>query len=248
MRHILFFILISLSGLAQNFNVVGDKIAVIGNNITTPVWTCGQPLVINHIAGTVAPQTVSITYGTVMTSLTGSNKCWITRNLGATTQATAVNSTLYTDAGWYFQFNRKQGYYQQNANGALIATALPSGTIWDATNDNLSATWEAAKDPCTIELGSGWRIPTNAEWITADGAPQSWATYIDDYNSVLKLHAAGYLFNTSGTLTNRGAYGNYWSSSQDDATHGWYLSFGSGGSYMSNNAKAYGFPVRCLRD
>lgn len=46
----------------------------------------------------------------------------------------------------------------------------------------------------------------------------------------------------------RGAFGYYWSSTQDGTPVGWYLSFGSSGSYMHYNLKAFGFSVRCLRD
>ena len=37
-------------------------------------------------------------------------KCWITSNLGASQQATAVNASTQASSGWYWQFNRKQGY------------------------------------------------------------------------------------------------------------------------------------------
>ncbi|NCQ56176.1 hypothetical protein GW797_08140, partial [Candidatus Parcubacteria bacterium] len=83
------------------------------------------------------------------------------------------------------------------------------------------------------------------EWTNADGA---WTNYTDTYNSVLKLHAAGYLNNNVGSLYFRGTHGYYWSSTQNDATNGWNLNFNSSNSNMNNNNKAYGFSLRCLRD
>ena len=67
-------------------------------------------LTINHVEGVVAPVTKTTTYGTV-TNIPGElTKCWITSNLGSDQQATAVNDATEASAGWYWQFNRKQGY------------------------------------------------------------------------------------------------------------------------------------------
>ena len=60
--------------------------------------------------------------------------------------------------------------------------------------------------------------------------------------------AAGNLNNSDGSLNNRGSNGNYWSSTQNDATNGWNLNFNSSNSNMNNNNKANGFSIRCLRD
>ncbi|MEI7983555.1 MAG: hypothetical protein WCI71_18045, partial [Bacteroidota bacterium] len=80
--------------------------------LTQSTWACGTcgSLTVNHVAGTVAPVTKTVTYGTV-TNIPGEHsKCWITSNLGANHQATAVNDATELSAGWYWQFNRKQGY------------------------------------------------------------------------------------------------------------------------------------------
>jgi hypothetical protein len=209
---------------------------------TQPPFTCGvSTITINHVTtGGVAPVDKPVTYGTTSTTLFGGTKCAITRNLGASQQATAANDATEASAGWYWQFNRKQGWEYKTSR-------LPVTPAWVSTNDNLSATWEAAKDPCTLEFGAGWRIPTNTEW-TAANTNGSWGNYTDTYNSLLKLHAAGYLSNSDGSLNVRGSGGYYWSSTQYDATNGWYLDFYSGFSYMSYNGKAYGFAVRCLKD
>ncbi len=72
--------------------------------------TCGSSLTINHVAGVVAPVTKTVTYGTVTNIPGETSKCWITSNLGADHQATAINDATEASAGWYWQFNRKQGY------------------------------------------------------------------------------------------------------------------------------------------
>ncbi len=222
-------------------------------NLTATNWAWNNPgsnYVVNHTtAGGVAPVDKEVTYGTVLTSLSGASKCWITQNLGASQQATSATDDTEPSAGWYWQFNRKQGYYQPNANGALISTATPD--TWDSTNDNTYTGWDPAKDPCTLLLGTGWRLPTNTEWTNADSTG-GWVDYADDatgtFGSVLKLHAAGHLGFSTGALDNRGGGGGYWSSTQGSSTNGYSLYFGSSSSLMYNNGKAYGFSVRCLKD
>ncbi len=61
--------------------------------------------------------------------------------------------------------------------------------------------WLPANDPCTLLLGSGWRLPTLIEWETAD-ATGGWDNYNETFASVLKLHAAGYLDGSDGLVTN----------------------------------------------
>ena len=202
---------------------------------TTSCFTCGGTLAITHTIGTVAPETKSVTYGTVKSSLSGASKCWITQNLGSTNQASSKTDNTDAAAGWYWQFNRKQGY------------KVGPTPAWTITSITETSDWLAANDPCTIELGAGWRIPTYTEWFNAD-ANGPWANYTDTYNSVLKLHAAGYLGLTNGLLLGRGTSGLYWSSSQYSSTNGWFLLFDSVNSYMYSFSKAYGFSVRCLRD
>jgi hypothetical protein len=189
---------------------------------------------ISHTTGAVAPETKTVNYGQTQTSLSGTSKCWITQNLGADNQAASATDATDAAAGWYWQFNRKQGY---------MVGPTPAWTITMIYEDS---DWLAANDPCTIELGTGWRIPTKTEWENADAA---WNNYTDTYNSVLKLHAAGALYDISASLFVRGTNGFYWSGTQLSSGIGWYLYFDSGNSLMYDYyLKPYGFSVRCLRD
>ena len=202
-------------------------------------FTCGGSLTVTHTAGDVAPITKTVAYGTVYTNISGSYKCWITQNLGADHQATSATDNTEASAGWYWQFNRKQGYKHDGT------TRTPS-TPWISSIDETSD-WTSANDPCALLLGTGWRIPTKTEWENAD-ANGGWNNYSGTYSSVLKLHAAGSLYRSDGSLNNRGSYGAYWSSTQRSSTYGWYLDFGSGYSDINYNNPPYGFSVRCLRD
>ncbi|MBI5872818.1 MAG: hypothetical protein HZB36_01570 [Candidatus Omnitrophica bacterium] len=217
----------------------GQQTMTITLTASTWAWACGNNLAnVNHTAGAVAPVTTTITYGTVTSSLSGASKCWIKQNLGAANQASSATDATDASAGWYWQFNRKQGY------------AVGPTPSWTITSINESSDWTSVNDPCTILLGAGWRLPTSAEWTNADATGQvgGWDDYNETFTDVLKLHAAGYLYVSGGVLYNRGSGGFYWSSTQYSATAGWYLYFSSGGSYMVSTNKAYGFSIRCLRD
>jgi len=124
-------------------------------------------------------------------------------------------------------------------------TRTPS-TAW-IISINESSDWTSANDPCTIELGAGWRLPTSTEWTNAD-ANGAWNNYTGTYNSVLKLHAAGDLDANSGALFNIGTVGVLWGSTQFGNFNGIGLYLGSSLSAMIDFSKAYGFSVRCLKD
>ena len=199
---------------------------------------CGT-LNINHVAGAVAPVSKTVTYGTVTNIPGAPSKCWITSNLGADHQATAVNDATEASAGWYWQFNRKQGYKHDGI------TRTPN-TAW-ILPINESLDWQAANDPCTLELGSGWRLPTHFEWNNVN-VGGGWTNWDGPWNSGLKLHAAGGLQYNDGTLSGRGVIANYWAGDQHSVTHGWTLNFNSSFSTINNPDKSYAFPVRCLKD
>jgi len=214
--------------------------AFICSFTSPPAFVCDPTMTVAHTVGTVAPVTKTVTYGLVATAIGGTGtKCWITQNLGADNQASSATDATEAAAGWYWQFNRLQGYKHDG-------TTRTPGTAWDTTNDNLSATWEAAKDPCTQLLGPGWRIPTYTEWVNAAAAPQNWNNYTDTYNSVLKIHAAGRI--SGGIMGNRGVYGKYWTNTQVDATYAYDEYMDIGNTHMSNQTKNGGYSLRCLRD
>jgi hypothetical protein len=199
---------------------------------------CGTSFTINHTAGTVAPVTKTVTYGTVAGIPGETAKCWITSNLGSDHQATSVDDATEASAGWYWQFNRTQGYKHDGS------TRTPS-TIW---NNSISenSVWLPANDPCSIEFSSDWRLPTLSEWnnVIASG---SWANWSGPWNSGLKLHAAGFLA-ADGNLTDRGILGHSWSSNQQDDTFGKKLDFYSTACYTLQGFKFHGFPIRCVRN
>jgi hypothetical protein len=204
-----------------------------------PSFTCGVEITVNHIVGEIAPVNKTVTYGTVTNIPGEAFKCWITKNLGATQQATAVNDATEPSAGWLWQFNRKQGYMHDGT------TRTPNNAWTNSISE--TSDWLAVNDPCTLELGNGWRIPTSAEWNNVNDTG-SWTDWEGPWTSALKLHAAGQLNSSNGSLNSRGTGGYYWSSTQYDASYGWNLHFYNGGSEASIVKKASGFSARCVRE
>jgi uncharacterized protein (TIGR02145 family) len=199
---------------------------------------CPGSLTVTHTAGLVAPVTkTNVNYGIVKTNLSGANKCWITKNLGADNQASSATDNNEQAAGWYWQFNRQQGYKHDGTNRT-------PNTTWITSIDEPSD-WIAANDPCNILLGTGWRIATSTEWFNVSGG---WSNFTDPYSSVLKLHAAGYLDFSNGLLYNRGSRGSYYSSTQGSNATGWGFHFLSGTITMGHGNKTDGFSIRCLSD
>ena len=227
---------------AVNCKLTSSLQYAVNNPATSNTVTISTTFTINHVVGVVAPVTKTVTYGTVTNIVGEPTKCWITSNLGSDHQATSVNDVTEASAGWYWQFNRKQGYKHDGT------TRTPNSTWITSINEN--SDWLTANDPCIIELGTGWRIPTYTEWsnvLTSGG----WTNWNGPWNSGLKMHAAGFLSSTDGSLFHRpsyGSFGYYWSSTQFNAAYGWNLFFSSVSSSVSNYNKAYGFTLRCLRD
>jgi hypothetical protein len=120
------------------------------------------------------------------------------------------------------------------------------GTAWNSSIAEASD-WSSENDPCNILLGSGWRIPTEQEWLFAyfNGG---WSTFENIFLSPLMLHAAGSLGLFDGALYDRGSYGSYWSSKSTSDSEGSFFLITSGGSYVDQRNKASGYSVRCLKD
>ncbi len=101
-----------------------------------------------------------------------------------------------------------------------------NGKMWsNSIGEDL--TFDQAKDfakNCRDGGFSDWRVPTAKEL----------ADTID--------------WEKGTSAVSRGSDGDYWSSTQASTTYGYNLYFFSGGSFMNDYDKAYGFSVRCLRD
>ncbi|WP_234572063.1 fibrobacter succinogenes major paralogous domain-containing protein [Rhodohalobacter sp. 614A] len=173
----------------------------------------------------------------------GGDKVWLAVNLGASTEPSTSVDDNPGAAGWFFQFNSKQGYYH---NGTTLTPQ------WKIISINEDTNWEPANDPCTLLLGLGWRIPTVVELRAFREAPVSQGgmgegNRTSAFNSTLNLHTAGRLQSLNGHLIDRGIRGNYWASDQFSNSSGEVLGFAEASSTFAGN-KAFGRSVRCIKD
>jgi uncharacterized protein (TIGR02145 family) len=177
---------------------------------------------------------------------------WMDRNLGAT-QA-AASSTDAASYGDLYQWGRaKDGHESRDSNTtattATTATAVDDKFIrgssnWTTFGDGDTLWQSGLNDPCP----SGYDIPTEAELqneLTAFTSNAAAGAF-----SALKLPLAGIRFYSNGSLGLVGSNGYYWSStvSSTDVTDARSLSFSSGNANMSNDARASGFSVRCIKE
>ncbi|WP_316747739.1 hypothetical protein [Pedobacter gandavensis] len=236
----------TLTGLAEGSTVFVRAFAsnAIGTGYSAEVtsFKICNPFTVTHTAGlNGAPVTKTVTYGTVSTDISGALRCWTTQNLGADHQAASMTDFTEPSTGWFWQFNRKQGYKQDGA----VRTPGNDVAPWNNTSYNEYYNWLPENDPCDLLLGGGWRLPTAAEWTTADGAPQNWNTIADAYNSPLKLMGSG--LTNGSTNQYQGESGYFWSSTTSRQNEGGALLVYSA-TQVFNRDKTMAFSVRCIRD
>jgi uncharacterized protein (TIGR02145 family) len=178
---------------------------------------------------------------------------WMDRNLGAT--QVAASTTDAASYGDLYQWGRaKDGH--ESRTSAVTATTVTSAaaghgdfiTAGSGTSDNWTnfadedSLWQSnQKNPCPL----GYHIPTEAELqIEIDEFSPKDA---DGAFSALNLPLAGYRNLSNGTLYTVGSLGNYWSSTVS-SSYARNLFFNSSDAGMSNNGRARGVSVRCIKD
>jgi len=172
----------------------------------------------------------------------GENRIWTDLNLGATGYVKDVDDDFGPRAGWYFQFNRLQGYFHDGS------TRIPDNNL-DLVNENTD--WEVENDPCNVAFGGEWRIPTASEWqafriaSSAYGGMDS-GNRDDAFSSILRLHAAG-LLDGKGNISQRGTDGYYWSSDHDGGDSG-ALVIEPADSEFSYGNPSFAMTLRCVKD
>jgi uncharacterized protein (TIGR02145 family) len=198
---------------------------------------------------------------------------WLNNNLGANYANTtsgafnpaqqASNSTDFNAYGSFYQWGRySDGHelfnWSSSSAGSLVnnpnATSQSSSdapgnkfiqgfTDWRSPqNVNLWQGVNGTNNPCPI----GYRLPTNTE-LNDQRISWSPSNATGAINSPLKLPLTGYRHNSDGTLTNGGTYGYYWSSTVY-SNDSYYLFFNSSMDSFHPLYRAFGFPVRCIKD
>jgi len=188
---------------------------------------------------------------------------WATKNVGAKT---------ITDYGQYFSWGGVNGFTADQVSGSCHSKRfnwadyeLGSGsTVSDITKYTSSdgkTVLESVDDAATANMGSGWRMPTTAEYAalgnavntawTADyqgsGVAGLVCTDKTDNTKVLFFPACGYC--GYGSVSNVGSNGNYWSSSLTSVfvQYAYRLVFSQSNVVWQSDIDGFrylGFPVR----
>ena len=180
---------------------------------------------------------------------------WATCNVGAN------NPQGYGDYFAWGETQPKETYdwstyqYCMGSSSTLTKYCSNSSFGYNGFTDDLT-TLLPEDDAATANWGSGWRMPTPAEWHELlDNTTKTWTTlngvngrlFSASNGKSLFLPAAGYRYNSD--LNGAGSYGDYWSSSlgTDYPSDAWRLYFDSGYCSMYGLNRDSGRSVRPVR-
>ena len=171
---------------------------------------------------------------------------WCEHNVGA--------ASPYDD-GLYFSWGNVEGHtgtdgydfgtsndgpYASTPGAALTGNISVDGT-YDAARHNMGAPWRMPTQPEFQELYDN----CDSEWTDEDGVTGRRFTSRINGNSIF-FPASGYRSGTS--LSSRGSYGLYWSSSLYSSAYGYSLGFSSGGVNPAYDGSRFvGFSVRAVQ-
>ncbi len=240
-----------------------SSLATVGT-ITSGVWS-GTAVAVEK-GGTGL--TSAGTNGQVLTSTGSGTLTW--------TNATSViyTSVLIGTQQWMQQnlevVTYRDGTVIPQVTDATAWAGLTTGAWCYYGNDPSSGygklyNWYAVNDPRGL-APQGWHIPTDAEWTTlstllggtsvAGGKMKT--TGITRWNSpnTSATNESGFAGlpggyrNGSGTFYSVGAFGYWWSATEDNSASAWgrKLVYNGGSLYRYDYYEAYGLSVRCLRD
>ena len=239
----------STSAITPNGTSAGDMLywngsawvkVVAGNDGQTLTFISGKPI----WSGSLPANTV-----------VSNGRIWMDRNLGATQVATSSTDAL--SYGDLYQWGRGADGHQliNSATTNVLSSSNTPGNSNFIISSNTTNDWRAPQNnnlwqgangvnnPCP----TGFRLPTKTEWeaeITSWGNNSNAA---GAFASPLKLPMAGYRYNI-GSMANVGNYGAYWTSTIF-STDSYNLLFSLYSAISSDHsARAFGFPVRCIKD
>lgn len=213
--------------------------------------TCGEGANSNTITAT---STSCCASSTTVVEVTSGGEIWMDRNLGATQAATS--STDAASYGDLYQWGRCTDGHEIRTSGTTSTNSttdtpghanfiLEPSTPFDwrtPQNNNLWQGGSGVNNPCP----SGFRVPTSTE---LDAERLSWSSNnsAGAFASPLKLPLPGYRTPGTGTLTAVNTGGRCLSSTVAGIS-AWNLHYVSTESFLNPDYRAFGFPVRCIKD
>jgi hypothetical protein len=139
-----------------------------------------------------------------------------------------------------------------SGNPSFIKTQTLNSGWWEAgslsTDTWLGNTTSSSngKNPCAA-LGTGWRMPTAADWQNVLNQEGISDTH-NGYQSNLKLPAGGIRFFFNGNVHVNGDIGYFWTSTADGNKAKAVFIDNAYGLFISPTERGNGFPCRCLKD
>lgn len=167
---------------------------------------------------------------------------WATCNVDAPGTFAAAPESV----GMFYQWNRKVAWSATdpmvNSNGGTTwDSSVPEGTEWTKANDPSPAGYRVPTFE-EIEFLLNTTYVTN-EWTTQNGVFGRKFTDKSNGNSIF-LPAVGFRTYSIGALYGAGSYGDYWSSTLNNAGDAYNLSFSSGNAAWYYGYRYYGRSVR----
>lgn len=221
-----------------------------GSVIQIPIST------IDSITYTIGNPGPGVTFNgyTYSSVVLGNGQEWMAENLRTTSYANG-DPIPNIQNGLQWQMIT-YGAWAHNNNDSYLEN--PYGKLYN---------WKAVADPRNV-CPTGWHVPSDAEWTVltdylggesvAGGkmkstgtqywqSPNTNATNESGFNG---LPGGGRNGVDGGGFYGVGSNGNWWSSTERDATSAWprRLNYNNGDVWRAYTDKGYGFSVRCLRD
>ena len=147
-----------------------------------------------------------------------------------------------------------------------LNTNIPGSYCYENEKQNCNQygrlyNWEAAQQGC-LQLGEGWRLPTNEEWKQMVGyyggvRGDSKDSGKTAYQALKHDGAAGFNISyggtrdANGTFRRQNGHGFYWTASESDSTQAWFYNFGINGKIVNRHSdgdKKSAFSVRCIQE
>jgi uncharacterized protein (TIGR02145 family) len=177
---------------------------------------------------------------------------WATCNVGAYTPEEYGDYFAWGETQPKDTYNWSTYQYCMGSSSTLTKYCSNSSYGYNGFTDDLT-TLLPEDDAATANWGSGWRMPTKAEWQELlDNTTVTWTTqngvsgrlFTAANGNSLFLPAAGY--RSGSNLYDAGSLGDYWSSSlyTDNPIYAWNFYFNSGSYNMNGYLRLYGFTVR----
>ena len=206
----------------QNFTLADCQAQASNSNVTVADMRDNNTYTVRYINGACwMAQNLRLSGGRTLTPADSNvSSNWEFPNNSLKSGGTNYIGNSYTEAGFTIDSNTSYGGYYNYC-------AASAGTVCSETR------MDATQDICP----KGWRLPTHDEQAG-----------ITSYASAFSPVYSGNYYN--GSLSGTGSRGRWWSATAYDRLNQYYLYYGNGSLYASDDycsGKFYGVSVRCIR-